>query len=73
MGLHPPDVVTVEQPVELFTSYRHDILLRGPRPVELVPLETLVSDHKAVTLPYQQLQLVASGVDESEQRAAGDR
>src|SRR3569833_2540427 len=63
MGLHPPHVVAVQEPVQLLTAESHDFLLRAPGPVKLVPIETLVPDHKAVVLPFQQLEFVAPGVN----------
>jgi hypothetical protein len=62
--LHPPHIVPVEQPVELLDAEREDGLLEVARPVEFIPLEALVPEDEAVALPEQQLDLVASRVDE---------
>src|SRR5438067_5636725 len=62
-----PHIVTIEQTVELYTREREH-RLPNTRPVKAMPLESLVPENEAVALPHQDLELVASRVDEGEHR-----
>src|SRR5881227_2194182 len=62
-----PHIVTIEQAVELYTREREH-RLPNTRPVKAMPLKSLVPENEAVALPHQDLELVASRVDEGEHR-----
>src|SRR5882672_7470253 len=64
--LHP-HIVAIEQAVELCTREREHHL-PNTRPMKAMPLKSLVPKDEAVALPYQDLQLVTSRVDEREHR-----
>src|SRR2546430_8010877 len=64
--LHPY-IVAIEQAVELYTREREH-RLPNTRPVKAMPLESLVPENEAVALPHQDLELVASRVNEREHR-----
>src|SRR5205807_9153763 len=66
MRLHP-HIVAIEQAVELYTREREH-RLPNTRPVKAMPLESLVPENEAVALPHQDLELVASRVNEREHR-----
>src|SRR5882762_3961561 len=65
--LHP-HVIPIEQAVELYTREREH-RLPNTRPVKAMSLESLVPENEAVALPHQDLQLVASCVDERKHRS----
>ena len=60
---HQADVVTIQQPVDLFAGQRHDFVMRT-RPTEFLFGQRLVVQHEAVVFPHQQLDLVALPVGE---------
>src|SRR5881275_1024875 len=62
-----PHIVTIEQTVELYTREREH-RLPNTRPVQAMPLESLVPENEAVALPHQDLELVTARVDEREHR-----
>jgi len=63
MASQQGNVIAVQQPVDLFTGQRHQ-LIRRPRPFELFFSQGFVIEHKAVVLPHQALDLVPLPVGE---------
>ena len=63
VGRHSANIVAVEQPIDLFASQRHHLLL-GPRPVERFLDQALVIEDEAVVLPQQALDLVPLPIGE---------
>ena len=67
MRLHPADVVAVQQPVELLSSYAGHSLTRSFQPVESLCLQPLVPETEAITLPPKNLDAITASVGEYEQ------
>ena len=68
MPLHEPDIVAVQQPVDLLTGERDHVLALA-WPAEFLLRQRLVPEHETVVLPQQTLDLVAVPVDEDVQAA----
>ena len=66
----PPDVVSLEQPLELFGGQPRHFFLKQPRPDEPLPaLDHLVHDDKAVAMPVKELHGVMAAADKDQQCA----
>ena len=62
----PPDVISLEQPLELLGGQRHHFLLKQPWPDKPLPaLDHLVYDDKAVAVPVKDLHGVMTATDEA--------
>src|SRR5690554_4338728 len=68
MGAHSAEVIAIQEPVQLLAREGDGVALQAVGPLEALPLQALVPDHEAVTLPEQQLHLVALAVAEHEDR-----
>src|SRR5690554_230197 len=68
MGAHGAEVIAIQKPVQLLARERDGVALQAVRPLEALPLQALVPDHEAITLPEQQLHLVTLAVAEHEDR-----
>ncbi len=67
VAFHGPEVIAVEQPVDLLPRQRNQLLFTT-RPVELLLGQALVIEHEAIVFPIQQLDLVPPPVGEGIQR-----
>src|ERR1700677_2056567 len=67
--LHAPDIIAIKQQVQLLHAQRDHRISAWAWPVKLLALEAFVPENEAVPFPQQQLELVASSVDEREQCA----
>ena len=48
--LHAPNIVAVEQPVQLLAGQRQHRLIAAPRPVKTMPLQALVPNHDGASI-----------------------
>ncbi len=67
VAFHGPEVIAVEQPVDLLPRQRNQLLFTT-RPVELLLGQALVIEHEPVVFPIQELDLVPPPVGEGIQR-----